>query len=116
MVLGISMSACVPITASYERIEAPDARYLRVVCRGSVGPPSTAYYPFHGIFISLNFSSTEFGLHVPKGLTVQLNDDKIHIKGFSKTAQFGKTVNISAFRQGSSGNGDPPEFRALVVT
>ena len=102
------------MASTYERIDAPDAARFKAVCRGTVGPPSTVYYPFHGIFISLNFSSTEFGLHIPEGVTAQLNGDKIQIVGFSNSGQVKQTVRIKAFKQGSSGTGDPPEFLALA--
>ena len=101
------------MTSIYEKIDVPGAVYFKEMCYASVGPPSVAYYPFHGIFISVNFNSTELGVHVPAGTTVQLNDDTIRIAGTSKSAQFEKSVRIKAFRQGSSGNGDPRQFRRL---
>src|SRR5260370_19106123 len=102
---GLSLSGCVPMTSMYEKIDVPGAVYFKEMCYASVGPPSVAYYPFHGIFISMNFSSTELGIHVPAGTTVQLNDDTIRIAGTSKSGQFEKSVRIKAFKQGSSGNG-----------
>jgi hypothetical protein len=112
-VLGFGMSGCVPMTFNYERIDAPDAVRFKAVCRGTVGPPSTVYYPFHGIYISLNFSSTTFGLHIPEGVTVQLNGNAIKVDGVSKSGQAQKIVHFKASRQGAVGNDDPPEFRAL---
>jgi hypothetical protein len=112
-ILAFGMSGCVPMTVTYERIEAPDAVRFKDICRGTVGPPSTVYYPFHGIYISLNFASTTFGLHIPEGVTVQLNDNAIKVDGVSKSGQVQKTVHFKAFRQGAAGNDDPPEFRAL---
>jgi hypothetical protein len=73
------LTACFPMSWTYERIEAPDAKYFKSVCRGTVGPPSTVYYPFHGIYISLDYRFTSFGLHIPEGMTVQLNDNTITV-------------------------------------
>ena len=73
------------------------------------GPPSTVYYPFHGIYISLNFSSTTFGLHIPEGMSVQLSDNTITINGNSKSGPVQKTVHFKAFKNSSAGT-EPPEF------
>lgn len=104
------ISACVPVSTTYERIDVPNAVYFKSACRGTVGPPSTVYYPFNGVYISVNFDSTTFGLHIPEGMTVQLNDDTIKIDGTAKSGQVQKTVHIKAFKQGAAGNNDPPEL------
>jgi hypothetical protein len=115
LLLGsVFLAACVPMSSTYERIDAPDAKYFKSICRATVGPPSTAYYPYHGIYISLNFSSTRFGLHVPEGMTVQLNDNTIKVNGVSKSGPVQKTVHFKAFPQGAGGNGDPPEFAVMA--
>jgi hypothetical protein len=75
------LTACVPMSPTYERIDAPDSKYFKSICRGTIGPRSTIYYPFHGIYISLNFTFTSFGLHIPDGTTVQLNDNTIKVNG-----------------------------------
>jgi hypothetical protein len=111
--LGLGMSGCVPMTSTYERIDVPDAVRFKDVCRGTVGPPSTVYYPYHGIYISLNFGAAALGLHIPEGMTVQLNDNAIKVAGLSKSGQVQKIVHFKASRQGAVGNNDPPEFRAL---
>jgi hypothetical protein len=104
------LSACFPMSSTYERIDAPDARYFKSICRGTIGPPSTVYYPFHGIYISLNFDYTSFGLHIPEGMTVLLNDNTIKVDGVSKSGPVQRTVHFKVFPQGSGGNNDPPEF------
>jgi hypothetical protein len=102
--------ACVPMSSTYERIDAPDAVRFKNICRGSVGPPSTVYYPFHGIYISLNFSSTMLGLHIPEGMTAKLTDNTIKVEGESKSGHVQKIVHFKAFRPGAAGYNDPPEF------
>src|SRR5277367_2989162 len=72
-------SACVPKSSTYEHINLPGAVYFKNSCRGTVGPPATVYYPFHGIYISLNFTFTTFGLHIPEGMTVRLSDNTITV-------------------------------------
>jgi hypothetical protein len=106
----ISLAACVPMSSTYERIEASGASYFKNTCRGTVGPPSTVYYPFHGIYISLNFSYTTFGLHIPEGMRVQLNDNTIVVNGVSASGTVQRIVHVKAYPAGSAGNNDPPEF------
>ena len=104
------LTACVPMSTTYEHIDAPDAKYFKSICRATVGPPSTVYYPYHGIYISLNFTFTSFGLHIPEGMTVQLNDNTINVNGISQSGPVERTIYFKAFPQGSGGNNDPPEF------
>jgi hypothetical protein len=98
------------MSTTYQRIDAPGAVYFKNICRGTVGPPSTVYYPFHGIYISLNFTFTTFGLHIPEGMTVQLNDNTITVKGLSQSGLVKMSVHFKAYLRGAGGNGDPPEF------
>ena len=114
MVACLISSACVPALESYERIEVPDARYLRSVCYASTGTPSVVYYPYHGIFISLDVTSwVSLGLHLPAGTTAQLNGNTVHISGTAKTGPVDAIIPIRAARQGSLGGRDPLEFRKL---
>ncbi len=107
-------SGCAPMRWSYEHIEAPDARYYQSVCYASVGPPSVAYYPFHGIFISLDVTNwVALGLHLPAGTTAQLNGNAVRISGTTNSGPVDATIPIKAARHGSLGNGDPREFSAL---
>ncbi len=108
-------SACVPAWSTYERINAPDAVRYKSACSGTVGPPSIVYYPYHGIYISLDFSSTTFGLHIPEGMTVKLNDNTIKIDGISKSGQVQKTVHFKAFKQGATGSENLPEVHGLAA-
>jgi hypothetical protein len=103
-------SACVPMSSTYEHINVPGAVYFKNSCRGTVGPPATVYYPFHGIYISLNFTFTTFGLHIPEGMTVQLSDNTITVNGISKSGPVHTTVHFKAYPRGAAGNIDPPEF------
>lgn len=99
----------------YEQLQAPNAGavYFKNICRGSSGPPSTIYYPFHGIFISLDLEFVQLGLHLPSGTTAQLNGNTIHIVASTAAGTYDRTVKIRPFRQGSTGDNDPPEFRGL---
>lgn len=99
----------------YERIEAPsrDAVYFKTICRGAFGPPSTIYYPFNGIFISVDLEFIQLGLHLPSGTTTQLNGNTIHIVGWTTAGPYDRTVKIRAFRQGSAGSIDASEFTGL---
>ena len=110
LVATLFLTACVPMTTTYERIDAPDAVYFKNSCRGTVGPPSTVYYQFHGIYISLNYTFTTFGLHIPEGMTVQLSNNDIMVSGISKFGPVQTTVHFKAYPRGAAGNNDPPEF------
>ena len=113
VVLGIGcfvLSACFPMSSTYEHIDAPGSAYFKSICRGTIGPPSTVYYPFNGIYVSLNFSSTTFGLHIPDGMVVQLNGDVIKVTGATSSGEVQKAVHIKAVKPGASGNNDPIEF------
>ena len=93
------LSACFPMSTTYERIDAPDAKYYKSICRGTVGPPSTVYYPFHGIYISLDYRFTTFGLHIPEGMTAQLTDNKLTVNGAGKSGPMQATVHFKAFHE-----------------
>jgi hypothetical protein len=105
----MGLTACY-MSTTYERIEAPGAVYFKDICRGTVGPPSTVYYPFHGIYISLNYSFATFGLHIPEGMTVQLMDNAISVNGYAKSGPVQATIHFKAFPRGATGNDDPLEF------
>jgi hypothetical protein len=74
-------SGCVPVSEHYQRAEAPDAAYLQGLCGGS-GAPNWAYYPFHGIFVSVSLSPLQVGLHYPPGTTVRFERDALTISGW----------------------------------
>src|SRR5580698_9192814 len=75
-----SQIGCVPIVGSYQRVDVADARYLHGIC-SSYGPRNWAYFPYHGIFLSLNLSSLNFGVHYPKTTTVELASDEVTVTG-----------------------------------
>jgi hypothetical protein len=102
--------ACVPLSGTYERVDAPDAVYFKSLCRGRFGPPSTVYFPFHGIYISFNFDYTTFGLHIPDGMTAQLSDNTIRMDGISKSGPIQRTVHFKAFPLDAIRNNYPLEF------
>jgi hypothetical protein len=107
------LQGCLPWRYSYDRIQAPQAVHYRNWCRGSAGPPYVVYYPFHGIFISLAEGSTMMGLHVPEGVTAQLNGDAVVISGLTKTGPIEAILHIEGFSRHSLGN-IPPDSRAFA--
>jgi hypothetical protein len=97
----------------YEHIDVPDARYFKSICYHTFGPPSIAYYPFHGIFISLDVTYTvELGLHLPAGTTVELNGNSVHIAGSADSGPIDTTIAIRAARHDYVRKRDPLEFSA----
>jgi hypothetical protein len=67
-----------------------------------------AYYPFHGIHISIDIKANRFGLHIPSGTTVELNGRTIRIAGLIGTAPYDFTVNLRAVAHKSVGIGYAP--------
>jgi hypothetical protein len=112
---GALLIGCVPCTATYTRIEVADAKYFRPGCGAEFGPASMAYYPFHGIYISISLSASRFGLHVPSGTVVQLNGRTIEIDGAIGTNPYNATFALKAASHASIGTGaEPPEFMASI--
>jgi hypothetical protein len=110
----VLLDACVPVVSEYQRLEVPGARYFRGGCYGSYGPPSIVYYPYHGIFISLDITSTiALGIHLPAGTEVQLNAETVRITGVTQNGPVDVSLPIRAARQGALGNRNPPEFQGL---
>ena len=107
------LQGCVPATLPYLRIEAPAARYLKSTCGGSVGAPQIVYYPFHGVFISIDPDPILVGLHVPAGVVVQLNGDTVKIAGSTKDGPVNKEILLRLAPQQMVGLNVPPEFRKL---
>lgn len=100
-------TACFPAGGSYLRIEQPDATYLSDSCYGKVGAPRTAYFPYHGIYLSAGLHEREravmIGLHVPHGHTAQLLSRDIAI-GDIRT-------NLKAARNSRYSGNKPYPFR-----
>lgn len=99
----ILLCGCVPDVTRYSRFDVPGAVYLHGGCTGTAGPPTFVYYPFHGIYVSLLMRTLLFGLHVPSGTQVQLNDSTIQIDGISPSGPYHATFGLRAAPQGSIG-------------
>lgn len=110
-VLLVCLGACVPWMERYLRIDAPAAKYFRNSCYGSFGPPSIVYFPYHGIFISLDITDwVSLGLHLPPGTTAQLDSATVHISGMTDSGPIDATFPIKAADPGSLGAGTPRAF------
>jgi hypothetical protein len=106
-------SGCVPVSEHYQRAEAPDAAYLQGLCGGS-GAPNWAYYPFHGIFVSVSLSPLQVGLHYPPGTTVRFERDALTISGWRENRPVTISAQLSAAVHAALGNSAPEEFDAMV--
>lgn len=110
----MGLTGCIPIVSSYSRIEVPGARYFGSSCHGVSGPSSVVYYPFQGIFISLDMNPwLRLGLHVPAGTIAQLNGETIKIEGETETGGVVFTARMKASSRGSLGAVNPKEFQAF---
>jgi hypothetical protein len=103
---------CVPIFESYQRVDVVDARYLHGIC-ASYGPRDLAYFPFHGIFLSLSLSSLQFGLHYSKTTTVELASDEVTVVGSRHGAPASWSAKLVPIMHGGLGT-DPPEFAYMI--
>jgi hypothetical protein len=111
-VICLQLAGCVPIFQSYQRVDVADAHYLHGIC-GSYGPRDWAYFPFHGIYLSLSLSSLEFGLHYPKTTTVELDSNEVTVGGLHNGAPAKWAAKLVPVRHGGLGS-DPPEFAYMV--
>lgn len=107
-----SISGCVPVSQHYERAEAPDAVYLQGLCGGS-GPPNWAYYPFHGIFVSVALSPLQVGLHYPPETTVSFESNALTITGWRDNMLVTIPAQLSAAVHDVFGNSAPEQFDAM---
>lgn len=111
LIAYLGSSGCVPWRYTYAYIDAPGARYFKQNCYTTVGAPSVAYYPYHGIFISLDVTGTlALGLHLPAGTTVTLNGNAVRIVGSADSGPIDVTIPLRAARHDSRRNGKPGEF------
>ena len=106
------MAGCVPDFSTYNRPEIPQARYFPDGCDG-FGARSVAYYPFHGIYISLSIDPVSVGLHIPAGTTAKLDGDTVVISAATERGPLEIHTRLKAAPHGSVGNIDPDEFRGL---
>jgi hypothetical protein len=110
---SIVLTACVPVVTTYPKIQTPNATYLHSGCQSDLGPNTMVYYPFHGIYISIDGS--HFGLHVPPGTVVELNGKTIEIAGVIGATPFRSTLNLKAASHRSIGVGyQPSQFMESI--
>lgn len=111
----VLLSGCVPYTTTYPKIQVADAKYFHPGCGAEFGSGSMVYYPFHGIYISIDLRAARFGLHIPSETVVQLNGRTIQIDGVIGTTAYKATFDLKAASHASIGTGaEPPEFMASV--
>jgi hypothetical protein len=107
------LSGCAPYWEQYQRVEAPEAVYLRSEC-GGFGARNYAYYPYHGIFISVSLSPLQLGLHYPAGTTVALSGDTVTISGSRQNEPIEYLQHLRQASHGTLGDGTPGEFCAMT--
>lgn len=112
--VALTLLGCVPITSTYIRVDAPDARRFGSDCHGSSGPQSVVYYPFHEVYISFDMNPwIRLGLHIPDGVTAQMNGNEVRILGRTENGSIDFSARIKAVSRGALGSVNPPEFKAL---
>jgi hypothetical protein len=111
----ILLAGCVPYATTYPRIEVAGATCLHPGCQAEVGTKSMAYYPFHGIYISIDLRDSRFGLHIPSGTVVELNGKAIKIDGLLGKTPYQATLNLRAASHASVGIGyEPAQFMESI--
>ena len=108
LVASIALTACFPYVSSFPKIQAPNATYLHTGCQSELGGKTTAYYPFHGIYISIDLNDSRFGLHIPFGTVVVLEGKIVKIEGLIGATAYQATPNLRATSHSSVGVGYAP--------
>ncbi|MGO9947235.1 MAG: hypothetical protein ACLPWG_10340, partial [Steroidobacteraceae bacterium] len=103
------LEGCVPFTTTYPKIEAPAATYFAPGCTSDFQPRSTVYFPFHGIYISIDLEASRFGLHIPRDNVVQLDGTTIEIEGTIGTTPYKSAFPIRAVKRDSIGTTVGPD-------
>jgi hypothetical protein len=106
------LSGCVPIVSHYHTVEVTDARYLHETC-GGFGPRTWAYFPVHGIFISLRVPN-DFGVIYPKGTIVELDSNELILTSERNGVSTQRVFEIAPRTHGSYGSGIPDELYYMV--
>jgi hypothetical protein len=102
---SLYLCACIPIpnVELYRKMTPPiDGREFHGGNNGRPGePPTLIYYPYHDIFISVDSRSLWFGLHIPPGTTVNVNDSTIRLQGQTKNDFYDQSFPIRADQHAS---------------
>ena len=113
----IFVSGCAPMSGTYNRIDGPNAVYFGQHCHGSVGPKSVAYFPYHGIFLSIDINPwIRFGVHVPAGMTAEVLGRTMKITGRTEAGPVQFAAAMKPASIGSFGSVNPPEFMAFYAS
>lgn len=88
IVCALMLTGCVVGRTNYKQPQIPNARYFGDTCYGG-GPPSLAYYAYHGIFISftLDGDAIELGLHVPPEKSASLEGNRVTVIGLTANGE-----------------------------
>src|SRR4029077_16571472 len=112
----ILLPGCLPIVESYYRLEREGATYFGGSCRGSVGPPSIAYFPYEGVYLSAAVGEVPkmvlIGIHVPSGQTLQLREKSISISYEPPRETSTRQIDLKPARR-RGGTPDPYEFQEI---
>ena len=112
--VAVFLTGCYPVALSFLRVEAPSAKYVGDSCFGSAGLHSVAYFPYHGIFLSLGLEDwVRLGLHIPAGTTVQLLEREVRIVGETKRGSVDLSLPMTPKGRGALGSVHPREFGAF---
>jgi hypothetical protein len=116
VILLTSLFGCVPYSETYYRLDRSDARYFGGSCLGGVGPPSIAYFPYEGIYLSAAVGEIRkailVGVHVPAGQKVQLLTRSVVVTYEPPSKDTSTPLELKpAPRRG--GTPDPREFRYI---
>ncbi len=105
-------SGCVPWHERYDRVELPNASYIKGLC-GGYGPPNWTYYPFADIFISVTLSPLQIGLHYPVGTAAHLDGDTIEIRGVRGAEAVDVIADLRLVIHGALGSATPGRFDGM---
>lgn len=109
----VSIAGCVPVVAGhYLSVDAPKAQYFKHTCGGTVGPPSIAYFPYHGIYVSAWLPALMLGLHLPANSEAKLDSNELRITAITPSGPIEETypLVLQSFEK-ALGLNPPPELR-----
>ena len=91
-----------PVLVKYPEYEVPEAVYLKKRT-AIMRQPTMIYYPYNGIHISFFLEPLFFGVHLPPGTMVQLDDTTIRIEGVTSSGKYRSSFPIQAAPHASIG-------------
>jgi hypothetical protein len=111
LALVATLAGCIPMVSTFNRVEAPSARYFGSSCYGSTGEPSVVYFPYQEIFLSVDMNPwVRIGVHLPSGTTAEVLSNQVRVSGKTDRGAVDTVMHLKHSHRGSMGTVQPKEF------